>query len=149
MEKVIYEEPTVEETGIEETVKAIAQVCYEANRAYCATLGGFSGPPWHGAPKWHQDSIKKGVAHFIKNWDLTVEQLHELWLNDKREQGWTYGPVLNEAEKVHPCFVPYGSLPVEQRMKDYLFSHIVRAYLEAYGAIDQLKAAAETKGYDA
>jgi len=43
----------------------------------------------------------------------------------KKEQGWKLGPVKDLEKKEHPCFCPYGDLPLEQRVKDFLFAAIV------------------------
>jgi hypothetical protein len=56
---------------------------------------------------------------------------HESWLEEKRADGWKYGPVKDAAKKEHPCFMPYDGLPVDQRLKDYLFSAIVEAFWKA------------------
>ena len=45
--------------------------------------------------------------------------------------GWVYGAEKNAELKTHPCLVPYGDLPVEQRVKDELFTAIVKAVSEA------------------
>lgn len=50
-----------------------------------------------------------------------VEQMsknvHEVWAKSRIDQGWTYGAERNDAEKKHPCLVPYEELPEEE--KDY------------------------------
>jgi len=56
---------------------------------------------------------------------------HDSWLMQKRDDGWSYGPVKDPEKKQHPCFVPYEELPVEQRLKDYLFGAVVKAYFNA------------------
>jgi hypothetical protein len=50
---------------------------------------------------------------------------HENWLKLKIAEGWKYGPVKDPDKKEHPCCVPYEDLPIEQRIKDFLFSGIV------------------------
>lgn len=151
MEKVTYEAPTqqskaVTVSEIERTMETIGRVCHEANRAYCVTLGDYSVPPWDAAPDWQKDTVKLGVAFHLNNWEATPERSHESWLAEKARTGWTFGPIKDEEKKEHPCFVPYAALPVEQKMKDYIFSHIVHAYLEAYGIINLLKAQQEAQG---
>lgn len=34
------------------------------------------------------------------------------------EQGWTYGPVRNDALKQHPCLLPYEDLPESEKEYD-------------------------------
>jgi RyR domain len=116
----------------------IASVCHEANRAYCRTLGDFSQPEWHDAPDWQRDSAVKGVAfhigHLSRGEQPSPSASHESWLAQKREEGWKYGPVKDAGKKEHPCFLPYDQLPVEQRLKDYIFAAIVKAFWDASGS---------------
>jgi hypothetical protein len=116
----------------------IAKVAHETNRAFCETLGDTSQPKWEDAPEWQRSSAVKGVqfhldAH-MKGETPTPSASHDSWLDEKRADGWKYGPVKDADKKEHPCFVPYDELPVEQRLKDYLFGSVVAAYARAYSA---------------
>lgn len=108
-------------------VEAIARVCHEANRAYCSILGDDSQPPWLEAPKWQRESAISGVKFHIENPKTGPSGSHENWMRDKIADGWKYGEKKNPETKEHPCMVPYGDLPVEQRMKDAIFTYIVHA----------------------
>jgi hypothetical protein len=107
--------------------EAIAKVCHEANRAYCATLGDLSQVPWDMAPEWQRQSAIKGVEFNLAHPDAPPSASHDSWLEEKRATGWKYGPVKDPEKKEHPCFVPYEDLPLEQRRKDALFKAIVGA----------------------
>jgi hypothetical protein len=106
---------------------AIAKVAHEINRAYCQALGDFSQQSWEAAPDWQKDSAVAGVKFHCDNPSATPEQSHEKWLEVKKAEGWTYGPVKDAVKKEHPCFMPYDGLPVEQRAKDYLFRQTVHS----------------------
>ncbi len=110
----------------------IAKLCHEVNRAYCAALGDNSQLPWESAPQWQKESAVQGVQ-FHMHGEASPEQSHESWLALKLAEGWTYGPVKDEALKQHPCCVPYHMLPVEQKAKDYIFGSIVRTILAIEG----------------
>ena len=56
---------------------------------------------------------------------------HDSWLKQKKADGWKWGPEKNPDKKEHPCCLPYEQLPADQRMKDYLFGAIVKAFYEA------------------
>jgi hypothetical protein len=112
-------------TGIERT----ARRAHEANRGYCLALGDTSQVAWEDAPQWQRDSAIKGVQFIIDNPGASPAASHENWLEEKRRDGWKYGPVKDAEAKTHPCFVPYDELPVEQRAKDYIFGAVVRASL--------------------
>ena len=109
--------------------KNIAMIAHETNRAYCAAIGDMSQLPWDQAPEWQRQSALAGVMNIKNNPGTTPEQSHESWLNAKSEDGWKYGPVKNPDKKEHPCFVPYSELPEDQKMKDKLFTLVVKALL--------------------
>ncbi len=46
-----------------------------------------------------------------------AENVHDVWAQSRMAEGWTYGPVRNDALKQTPCLVPYGQLPEQE--KDY------------------------------
>lgn len=46
-----------------------------------------------------------------------ARNVHEVWSKNRIDDGWTYGPVRDDATKQHPCLVPYDDLP--EREKDY------------------------------
>jgi len=113
----------------------IAQVCHEANRAYCATIGDNSQPTWDEAPDWQRGSAIEGVKFHLSNHSRGIapkpSASHDSWLAQKELDGWKYGPVKDAEKKEHPCFVPYDQLPIEQRLKDYIFAAVVQAYWDA------------------
>jgi hypothetical protein len=103
----------------------IARVCHEANRAWCEANGDISQLPWDQADQWQRDSALEGVQKALDG--ATAEELHESWIAFKEADGWVYGDVKDPVAKTHPCLVPYGDLPEEQRRKDPLFAAIVSA----------------------
>lgn len=111
------------------TNEAIARVCHEVNRAYCASLGDHSQPAWEDAPEWQRASAIAGVEFIQNNPTAPPSASHESWLKQKEADGWKYGPEKNAETKEHPCFVPYEQLPLAQRSKDYIFGAVVRSLL--------------------
>jgi len=110
----------------------IASICHEANRAYCLSIGDESQPEWATAPDWQRVSAINGVRFHLTELragrPASPSASHESWLEEKRRDGWIYGPVKDPEKKQHPCFVPYEQLPFNQRLKDYIFSAIVQAF---------------------
>ena len=96
--------------------------------------GDDSQPEWKDAPGWQRESAVNGVQFHLAQHQAGVtvspEASHDSWLAEKRQAGWKYGPVKDPGKKEHPCFVPYGELPIEQRMKDYIFRAICNAFFE-------------------
>lgn len=109
----------------------VARVCHETNRAYCESIGDDTQKPWDQAEEWQRQSAIKGVEFALANPHAFASAQHEAWLKEKEKDGWKYGPTKDPAKKEHPCCVAYSELPVEQRVKDYLFKHVVRAFVEA------------------
>ena len=108
-------------------INKIARVSHQTNKAYCESIGDDSQTDWEGAPGWQQMSAIRGVEFHLANPDATPSASHESWLSEKARDGWKYGPVKDPEKKEHPCFMPYDQLPVEQRVKDYLFKGVVDA----------------------
>ena len=116
---------------MKERIEQTAKICHAANRAYCQTIGDDSQPTWEDAPQWQRDSAIKGVMFHVANLSTGVDPSpsasHDSWLEEKRQAGWTYGPTKDAEAKTHPCFMPYDGLPLDQRLKDYIFAAIVKA----------------------
>lgn len=47
-----------------------------------------------------------------------AENVHEVWAKNRIADGWSYGPVRDDAAKHHPCLVPYNELPEEEKEYD-------------------------------
>lgn len=108
--------------------EGVAQICHEANRAYCEVILDDSQKPWHEATSWQRESAIRGVEYALDHPGASADAQHEAWRADKQANGWTYGPIKDAAIKEHPCMVPYCDLPIEQRLKDELFRSIVHAF---------------------
>lgn len=108
----------------------IAEVCHEANLAYCRTIGDRSQVSWYDAPEWQRESMIEGVTKRLSGEITSPEQSHESWMAHKIANGWTYGPVKDALSipKRHPCIMPYEDLPLFQRQKDILFAAIVGSF---------------------
>lgn len=104
----------------------IAELCHEANRIYCESIGDTSQKSWKDAPEWQKESAIKGVEVALKG--STPKEMHESWMKVKEEEGWVYGEVKDEVKKTHHCMVPYEEIPEEQRRKDDIFLGIVSLF---------------------
>lgn len=109
------------------TVEDIARVCHEVNAAYCLAWGDSSQPSWDDASDSIKESAVKGVKFRLDNPTVGAEAQHNSWLEDKKRDGWKYGPEKNEAAKEHPCFVVFDELPEFQKGKDYIFKQVVNS----------------------
>lgn len=112
-----------------EKAMQIAQVCHEANRAWCEATGDFSQAPWQAAPQWQVDSAVDGVLFRAAHPEAGPEASHDNWSATKIATGWVYGPEKDPVKKTHPCLVPFGKLPPDQQAKDKIFAAIVAALI--------------------
>jgi len=117
------------------SIECCARAAHEANRAFADRLGT-QEPAWEQADDRHKESVREGVINVIEN-NLTPEQGHENWRARKIAEGWTHGEVKDIRLKTHPALVPYGDLPLEQKVKNEMFSDIVKAVYRAQRAVPQ------------
>lgn len=47
-----------------------------------------------------------------------AENVHDVWAVGRIAEGWTFGPVRNDAKKETPCLVPYCDLPETEKEYD-------------------------------
>lgn len=47
-----------------------------------------------------------------------AKNVHEVWSEGRMKDGWTYGEERNDAEKHHPCLVPYEELTEAEKEYD-------------------------------
>ncbi|MCH5234098.1 MAG: Ryanodine receptor Ryr [Muribaculaceae bacterium] len=54
--------------------------------------------------------------------EAIAENAHDIWARARMDEGWTYGPVRNDALKQHPDLVPYSRLPESEKEYDRLMA---------------------------
>ena len=47
-----------------------------------------------------------------------AKNVHEVWAQNRMEQGWTYGNKRSDNLKQHPCLIPYEELPEVEKAYD-------------------------------
>lgn len=112
---------------MEMTIREVARVAHEINRAYCQALGDNSQAEWEDAPEWQKESAIQGVQFHLNNPSAGASASHDNWLKTKIEAGWKFGPVKDADKKEHPCCVEFHELPTEQKAKDFIFRAVVHA----------------------
>lgn len=50
--------------------------------------------------------------------EAMAKNVHEVWAQERINQGWTYGEKRDDTQKHHPCLVAYEELPEEERIYD-------------------------------
>ena len=44
-----------------------------------------------------------------------AKNVHEIWAKQRIKQGWKYGEVRDDAQKLHPCLIAYEDLPESEK----------------------------------
>lgn len=47
-----------------------------------------------------------------------ARNVHEVWSQNRINDGWRYGPVRDDEQKLHPCLVAYEDLPESEKEYD-------------------------------
>ena len=47
-----------------------------------------------------------------------AEKIHDQWAQERRSNGWIYGPTRDDQKKHHPCLVPYDDLTDDEKEYD-------------------------------
>jgi ryanodine receptor 2 len=50
--------------------------------------------------------------------EAMAKNVHEIWAQERINQGWSYGEKRDDAKKLHPCLIPYEQLPEEEKVYD-------------------------------
>ena len=50
--------------------------------------------------------------------ELMARNVHDIWSEGRIADGWTWGPVRDDARKENPCLVPYEELPESEKAYD-------------------------------
>lgn len=62
-----------------------------------------------------------------------ARQVHEEWALGRVREGWTYGPVRDDAMRQTPCLVPYEDLPEEEKEYDRRTAFATLKYIVSLG----------------
>ena len=115
---------------LSEQLTQTAKVAHEVNRVWCEYNGDNTQPSWDDAPEWQTNSAMSGARFHMNNPEAGDDALHNNWMQDKINDGWTYEPIKDPENKLHPCLVPFSELPREQQFKDQLFRTVCRSMLD-------------------
>lgn len=110
-------------------VWSVARVVHAALREYESLTHGDDNPPWDELSDEIRWAYIHGVLNVNERADITPEELHENWVENKLRHGWTYGLVKNFLTKTHPCLVPYEELSTVEKGKAILFIAVAKTLL--------------------
>lgn len=116
----------------ESEIEQIARTCHEVNRGLCVSNGDMSQPHWENAPDWQRESCIDGVKKALAQpFNTDPRRNHDSWMEHKLRDGWCYGETKDADAKVHPCLLPYESLPPHEKIKNQVFLAVVHGYWRA------------------
>ena len=58
--------------------------------------------------------------------------VHDIWADQRLQEGWKFGPARDDAKKEHPCLRPFSELPASEQEYD---RRVVRDTLRALLAL--------------
>ena len=47
-----------------------------------------------------------------------AKNVHDVWAQNRLDEGWVYGEQRNDTLKTHPCLIPYEELPEVEKEYD-------------------------------
>ena len=50
--------------------------------------------------------------------EVIAKNVHEVWAQNRLDEGWVYGNERSDTLKTHPCIVPYDELPEIEKEYD-------------------------------
>jgi len=109
------------------TIRELAQVCYDANKAYCVSRGELNKNRWGNIEEWRRESVMDGVRCALDFANPMPEDLHGSWRSARESEGWSYNKQENSEDKHHPCLIPFDELPKDRVEKYKLFIAVVKA----------------------
>ena len=67
--------------------------------------------------------------------ELLARNAHEIWAELRMKDGWTYGPIRDDAGKRHPCLVPFDEMSATDQAFDraMIFETLKAAIASGFG----------------
>jgi len=115
----------------EKKIYQIAKNAYNVCRAFEISNEGEKTPLWSKLREEDRELVIKSVELLLENNRTYASSVHDAWIDNMIEKGWTYGKEYDEKLQTNPHMIDYRSLPHLQRAKDRLFHQVVKiGYIE-------------------
>jgi hypothetical protein len=102
------------------TARDLGRLMHALRREIALMFGGNVPPAWEDSActEAMKASSERGALAMLVNPDMTAEEEHNRWWDERKKQGWTYGPVRDNARKIHPMMKQFTELPLGEQLKD-------------------------------
>lgn len=109
----------------------VAKNGYEVCRAFEVSNGVINDTDWSKLDSTRKDNLVRAVSMLRRNKRAQASSVHQFWIDNMIDKGWSYGKVYDAEAKTHPEMIEYRSLSPLHRAKDRLFFQTVKiGYLE-------------------
>jgi len=108
-------------------MQEIARVAHEGVCGLRQANGFGDCPPWEETTVEERQHAMQATITVIRHRSFDSEGLHEKYIAEMQDNGWTYGEAMDPQLKTSPMLVPFAALPIEQRQEDMVFRAIVLA----------------------
>ena len=81
-------------------------------------------------------SLMKGTEYVLNNPSTTAEENHNIWMEAKKTQEYTYGEVLDVEKKTHPSMIPFENLSNVEKRKDEMDVLMVKLANELFNELE-------------
>lgn len=114
-------------------IETISRDVHEDARHYKAELGEIVPMPWEVCPEDMRQVVRDGVKTALSG--MGPSTLHDVWVTNMTNNGWTYGPEKSDELKTHPCLKPFQELsPVDQAKDTLFYNKAVESFQRIKGA---------------
>ena len=63
-------------------------------------------------------TVPSTVKYLLNHSEVSIQDLHALWVLSMTKQGWVYGEQVDTVAKTHPQIVPYDQVDQNEQFKD-------------------------------
>ena len=114
------------------TARDLGRIMHAIRREIALMYGGNVPPAWDDPACTEADkaSSARGALRMLVNPDMSAEEEHDKWWEERASQGWKYGAVRDNKLKLHPMMKPFAELPLGEKLKDLARVAMVREVRE-------------------
>jgi hypothetical protein len=109
-------------------IDQISKTAHAVHRAYCFEMGIPTQPKWVEVSPEHKAVVANTVRNILLGNITSIEESHNLFVESKVMDGWSFDKEYSLENKTNPRLVPFNLLSKEQRVKEALFFKCVSSF---------------------